>query len=216
MLGQKVLFRPEVEPQEWRGRGGAGLGVSAHHSRRPGAAPRRVSLGRVPWRLQIPLLGSQLLTHVEGRRLEVLRLPGLARRHQARSPSLPLLGASCRRRRGRRTRGREGDRQAGAQPDLACAAACSPAAGSERTEAWRRLWEQKGGSWVISFPNHRPRLLCSSRAPHPRHCPASNALPGQSVTHFEPVAALYGKNIRAHHSPIHSAGAVPGGARTDN
>ena len=132
------------------------------------------------------------------------RLPGLARRRQARSPPRPLLGGLLQAASGQEDPGPGRRRPGGcpARPGLRDSPALRRLGESR---ARRRLCNQEGGSWVISFANHRPpsRLLPSSLAPHPCRRPASNSRPSQVLTHFGPMAALYGKNIHAHHSPTY-------------
>lgn len=127
MFGQKVLFCLETGvwgagvPRPGPGMPGCLRAPSSPASRSPAAGePRPGSTAASDSAFWTP---SSAPTSRGAGMGEVPRHPGLARRCQARSPSRPLLGASCRRRRGRRTVDREGDRQAGARPHLACAAA---------------------------------------------------------------------------------------------
>lgn len=62
--------------------------------------------------------------------------------------------------------------------------------------------KQKGGSWVISFANHRSPVLLLPLPPSPLYRPARRRYQA-SLTHLELLAALYGKTIRVHHSPIY-------------
>ena len=104
------------------------------------------------------------------------RLPGLARRRQARSPPRPLLGGLLQAASGQEDPGPGRRRPGGcpARPGLRDSPALRRLGESR---ARRRLCNQEGGSWVISFANHRPpsRLLPSSLAPHPCRRPAELA-----------------------------------------
>lgn len=161
----------------------------------PASASRLVNLG---W-AQARLLDSQFRTHVGGRQ-DGRRSTGPRPGPEAPGQGSPLasLGDSRWQRRGWRTWGGKGDRLAGALPPVR-----PRGAGSVQKRDADCENRREGGSWVISFANHRLRLLLPPPSRCPRSRPHSNTCPCQSLTHFEPVAALYGKNIRTHHSAIY-------------
>ena len=178
---------------------------------RPGAGrpgcPRAPSspAGRSP-ALQTPLLNSQLRAHVEGRRDGTSSAAsGLGPQAPGQIPTSASLGGppAGGDGAGGPWAGKTTARRVPGPTWLARPPGAPPARRVQKRDA--DCENREGGSWVISFANHRPpsRLLPSPLAPHPCRRPASNSLPSQVLIHFEPMAALYGENIHAHHSPIY-------------
>ena len=169
-LGQEVLFCPGRGRQEWLARERAGQGVPAPPPLPPAAAPR--FRPRFWTRSSAPTSRGAAMGQAP-------RLPGLARRRQARSPPRPPLGGLLQAATGQEDPG-PGRRRPGG---------CPARPGLRDRPALRRLGESRSATQIVktgregvgSFPSLiiDPPLACSLLLSHP--IPAA----GQPRTRFQ-------------------------------